>query len=227
MAKKVQKAEEAKPQSVLTITDISPKGIKAIFGGVRLNWVFVASPKIDKNDELKAQYRLQAILGAGEKEFVQTLKKACEQYLRSASVAWGADVRQKVLATSFALDGHGSFFKSSEHGLTIGAHSTVRRASTADTFAAKFPPKLILADGSTPSLEDAEREFVSGIYADVAVFVSAYDVDGGRGLTVYLNGVRKLADGEPLAGLPDPFAGSTPTALPAALSAPAKKLALL
>lgn len=228
MAKKTTDLKKAtvKPNSVCTVTDISPKGIKAIFGGMRLNWVFVASPKVDAKNEKKAQYRVQAILGNGEKEFIAGLKKACEQYLQAAAIGWGGDIRAKVLKTMFTLDVEKSFFKTVQIDgvdyIAINAHSTVTRESAAEPFAAKFPPKLILADGSQPaSVADAEREFVSGIYADVAVWVQAYDVDGSKGISVYLNGVRKLADGEPIAGMADPFGSTAPTALPAPLKAKA------
>jgi len=224
MAKKttVAKAETVKPNSTFTATDISPKGIKAIFGGVRLNWPFVATPKQDNKDPLKAQYRLQAILGNGEKEFVAGLKKACEQYLTSASVAWGGDVRAKVLKQMFTLDVDKSFFKSSDEGLVINAHSTVKRQNANEPFAAKIPPKLILEDGTSPATEEeAQKAFYSGVYADVAVWIQAYDVDGSKGISVYLNGVRKLADGDQIAGATDPFAGTAPTALPAPLKAKA------
>lgn len=228
MAKKneVKKAAEVKPNSVFTATDISAKGIKAIFGGTRLNWTFVATPKQDAKNDKKAQYRTQAILGNGEKEFIAGLKKACEQYLQIAAIGWGGDVRTKVLKTMFTLDVEKSFFKTVQIDgvdyIAINAHSTVQRESAAEPFAAKFPPKLILADGSQPAtVADAEREFTSGIYADVAVWIQAYDVDGSKGISVYLNGVRKLADGEPIAGMTDPFAGTTPTALPAPLKAKA------
>jgi hypothetical protein len=226
MAKKtVAKVETVKANSTFTATDISPKGIKAVFGGVRLNWVFAATPKVDNKNPLKAQYRVQSILGNGEKEFVANLKKACEQYLRAAAIAWGGDVREKVMKKMFTLDADGSFFKTVQiddgTAIAINAHSTVNRANESEPFVAKIPPRLVLADGSQPGQADAEKEFVSGIYADVAVWIQAYDVDGSKGLSVYLNGVRKLADGEPIAGAPDPFAGAAPTALPAALKAKA------
>jgi hypothetical protein len=53
------------------------------------------------------------------------------------------------------------------------------------------------------------QEFYSGMTADVAVFISAYEVDAGRGITMYLNGVRKVADGERIASI-DPFADVPP-----------------
>jgi len=228
MAKKneVKKAAEVKANSVFTVTEITPKGIKAIMGGVRLNWVFLAQPKQDNKNPLKAQYRLQAILGNGEKEFIANLKKACEQYLMSAAVAWGGDVRTKVLKQLFTLDVDKSFFKTvrvdGADCIVINAHSTVIRDNDKEAFAAKYPPRLILADGSQPaSVADAEKEFYSGVYADVAVWIQAYDVDGSKGLSVYLNGVRKLADGDRIAGEIDPFAGTVPTALPAPLKAKA------
>jgi len=228
MAKKneVKKAAEVKANSVFTVTEITPKGIKAIMGGVRLNWPFLAQPKQDNKNPLKSQYRVQAILGNGEKEFIAGLKKACEQYLRAAAVAWGGDVREKVMKKMFALNSDGSFFKTVQidgvDAVAINAHSTVTRTSESEPFAAKYPPRLVYADGSQPtSTADAEKDFVSGIYADVAVYIAAYDVDGSKGLSVYLNGVRKLADGERIAGEIDPFAGTAPTALPAPLKAKA------
>ncbi|TXH52175.1 MAG: DUF2815 family protein [Desulfurellales bacterium] len=228
MAKKneVKKAAEVKANSVFTVTEITPKGIKAMFGGVRLNWPFLAQPKQDNKNPLKAQYRLQAILGNGEKEFIAGLKKACEQYLMTAAVAWGGDVRTKVLKQMFTLGVDKSFFKTVQVDgadcIVINAHSTVTRDNDKEAFAAKYPPRLVLVDGTQPaSVADAEKEFYSGVYADVAVWIQAYDVDGSKGLSVYLNGVRKLADGERIAGDVDPFAGTAPTALPAPLKAKA------
>lgn len=233
MAKKneVKKAAEVKPNSVFTVSEISAKGIKAMFGGVRLNWVFLAQPKPAAPDKktgkvLKAQYRTQALLGNGQKEFVAGLKKACEQYMQAASIGWGGDIREKVLKHMFTLDVDKSFFKTvdvnGEDWLGINAHSTIVRESENDPFVAKFPPKLLLENGEQPAtVADAEKAFKSGDYADVMVWIQAYEMEGGRGLSVYLNGVRKLADGEPIAGMSDPFAGTTPTALPAPLKAKA------
>lgn len=228
MAKKTTDVKKVavKQVSVFSASDITPKGIRAMFGAVRINWPFIATPKQDQKNPLKAQYRIQAILGDGAKDFVAALKKTAEQYLRAAAVAWGGDVREKVMKKMFTLDADGSFFKTvqvdGEDCIAINAHSTVLRANENEPFVAKFPPKLILTDGSQPAtVADAEKEFTSGAYADVAVFICAYDVDGSKGLSVYLNGVRKLADGEPIAGMTDPFAGTTPTALPAPLKAKA------
>jgi len=228
MAKKQEvKKAEVKPQSVFTVSEISPKGIKAIFGGVRLNWVFLATPKPDKPDEktglvLKAQYRTQAILGNGEKEFIAGLRKACEQYMQSASIAWGGEVRTKILKHMFTIDVDKGFFKSTEHGYAINTHSAVMREAETDPFVAKYPPKLILENGEAPAtVAEAEKAFYSGMYADLAVWIQAYDKGGGRGLSVYLNGVRKLADGEQIAGSVNPFEGTTPTTLPAPLKAKA------
>jgi hypothetical protein len=228
MAKKAEvKKAEVKPISVFTASEISAKGIKAMFGGVRLNWAFLATPKPDKPDEetglvLKAQYRTQAILGSGEKEFIAALRKACEQYMEAAAIGWGGPVREKVLKNMFTLDGEKAFFKSTEFGLAINTHSAVKRETEQDPFVAKYPPKLILENGESPAtVAEAEKAFYSGVYADLAVWIQAYDRNGAKGLSVYLNGVRKLADGEQIAGSIDPFAGTTPTALPAPLKAKA------
>lgn len=210
MAKK-EKAASAAPvaTSELVVTKISPKGINAVVRNVMLNWVFVDRPAQDKDDPLKAAYRTQMILMGGEKEFIATMKTTLEQYLKSASVAWGADQRMKVLKTALTLDVDKSLFKQTDLGLSLAAHQTVRRETELDEFAAKYPPKIRLADNTDCPAGMVTQEFYSGAIADVAVFISAYDVDAGRGITMYLNGVRKVADGERIASI-DPFADVPP-----------------
>jgi hypothetical protein len=210
MAKK-EKAQAAAPvaTSELVVTKISPKGINAVVRNVTLNWVFIDRPAQDKDDPLKAAYRTQMILMGGEKEFIATMKTTLEQYLKSASVAWGADQRMKVLKTALTLDVDKSLFKQTDLGLSLAAHQTVRRETELDEFAAKYPPKIRLADNTDCPAGMVTQEFYSGAIADVAVFISAYDVDAGRGITMYLNGVRKVADGERIASI-DPFADVPP-----------------
>ena len=207
-AKKSQAAPAAK--SELVVTKIGPKGINAVLRGVMLNWVFIDKPAQDKDDPLKAMYRTQMVLSAGsEKEFVAAMKAALEQYMKSASVAWGADQRMKVLKTALTLDVDKSLFKQTDLGLSLAAHQTVRRETDLDEFVAKYPPAVRLADNTDCPAGMITQEFYSGAIADVAVFISAYDVDAGRGITMYLNGVRKVADGERIASI-DPFADVPP-----------------
>ncbi len=212
MAKAVkEQAKAAAPVAVseLVVTKISPKGINAVVRNVTLNWVFIDRPAQDKDDPLKAAYRTQMVLMGGEKEFIATMKTALEQYMKSASVAWGADQRMKVLKTALTLDVDKSLFKQTELGLSLAAHQTVRRETELDEFTAKYPPKIRLADNTDCPAGMVTQEFYSGAIADVAVFISAYDVDAGRGITMYLNGVRKVADGERIASI-DPFADVPP-----------------
>jgi len=210
MAKKEQaKAAAPVATSELVVTKISPKGINAVVRNVMLNWVFIDRPAQDKDDPLKAAYRTQMILMGGEKEFIATMKTTLEQYLKSASVAWGAEQRMKVLKTALTLDVDKSLFKQTDLGLSLAAHQTVRRETELDEFTAKYPPKIRLADNTDCPAGMITQEFYSGAIADVAVFISAYDVDAGRGITMYLNGVRKVADGERIASL-DPFADVPP-----------------
>ncbi len=209
MAKKEQAKATPVATSELVVTKISPKGINAVVRNVMLNWVFVDRPAQDKDDPLKAAYRTQMILMGGEKEFIATMKTTLEQYLKSASVAWGAEQRMKVLKTALTLDADKSLFKQTDLGLSLAAHQTVRRETELDEFVAKYPPKIRLADNTDCPAGMVTQEFYSGAIADVAVFISAYDVDAGRGITMYLNGVRKVADGERIASI-DPFADVPP-----------------
>jgi hypothetical protein len=204
MAKNSQKMEG--PGSEFQVVKITPKGINAVIKNVTLNWVFLATPAEDKNDPLRAQYRTQMILRGGEKPFIKEVETALKQYLKTASIAWGADVRLKVLNNALALDMDKGLFKTGEHGLSINAHQSVRRESAADEFHAKYPPAIRLQDNKECPAVLVTTEFYSGVIADVAVFIAAYEVEAGRGITIYLNGVRKVGNGERLASI-DPFAG--------------------
>jgi hypothetical protein len=204
MAKKSQTVEG--PGSELQVVKITPKGINAIVKNVMLNWTFLASPAEDDKDPLRAQYRTQMILRGGEKVFAKEMESALKQYLKTAAIAWGADVRLKVLNNALALDVDKGLFKTTDHGLSMNAHQTVKRENTADEFVAKYPPVIRLQDNKDCPAVLVTTEFYSGVIADVAVFISAYEVDAGRGITMYLNGVRKVANGERLASI-DPFAG--------------------
>jgi len=209
MAKDEKGTAAAAAKSELVVTKISPKGINAVIRNVVLNWCFIDRPAQDKDDPLKAMYRTQMVLVGGEKEFVAAMKSALEQYMKSASVAWGADQRMKVLKTALTLDVDKSLFKQTDMGLSLAAHRTVRRETELDEFVAKYPPTVRLADNTDCPAGMITQEFYSGAIADVAVFISAYDVDAGRGITMYLNGVRKVADGERIASI-DPFADVPP-----------------
>lgn len=204
MATKNQKVVSTE-KSEFVVTKISPKGINAVIKNVTLNWVFIARPAQDKDDPLKASYRTQMILRGGEKEFVNSVKTALIQYMKSAAVAWGGDVREKVLKNALTIDVDKSLFKQTEFGISMNCHQTVRRETELDEFIAKYPPVVRLANNEECPASMIVQEFYSGVVADVAVFISAFEVDAGRGVTIYLNGVRKVGNGERLAGA-DPFA---------------------
>ena len=214
-----KKTDEIRVTSVFRVKDINSRGIRAVFGAVRLNWPFLSRLKVDEKNPLKAQYRVQCLIESGEKEFVADMKKACEQYLKAAKVPWGGDVRARVLKQMFDLDADKGFFKIVEiptgQALAINTHSTVMRQTEHEEFSAKYPPKIFSKTGEPlENPDDIEREIYAGCYADVAVWIQAYDVDAAKGLSVYLNGVRKLADGPSLFESLNPFAGIEPTAVP-------------
>ncbi|HNX82395.1 MAG TPA: DUF2815 family protein [Candidatus Omnitrophota bacterium] len=210
MAQKKEDAAVVADKSALVVTKISPKGINAVIRNVMLNWVFIDKPAQDKDDPLKAAYRTQMVLQGGEKEFVAAMKAALTQYMKSAAISGGADVRMKMLNTALMLDVDKSLFKQTEQGLSLQAHQTVRRETDLDEFVAKYPPSVRLADNTDCPAGMIQQEFYSGAIADVAVFIAAYEVDAGRGITMYLNGVRKVADGERIASI-DPFADVPPS----------------
>jgi hypothetical protein len=212
MAQKVKEAHVFK--SELVVTKITPKGINAVIRNVMLNWVFIDRLAQDKDDPLKAQFRTQMILQGDKKnvnDFVQAVKTALVQYLPNSSIGWGADQRKKALEIALSLDIDKSLFKSTEQGLSLAAHQTVMRETDLDEFVAKYPPSVRLTDNTDCPQGMIQQEFYSGAIADVAVFIQAYEKKGGSGITMLLNGVRKVADGERIASI-DPFADVPPAA---------------
>jgi hypothetical protein len=208
MAKKETAATVAS-KSELVVTKISPKGINAVIRNVTLNWVYLDRPAQDNEDPLKAQYRTQMILQGGEKEFVAAMKTALVQFLPNSAIGWGADQRKKALEIALSLDVDKSLFKTTENGLSLAAHQTIFRETDLDEFVAIRPPSVRLADNSDCPNGMITQEFYSGVFADVAVFITAYDRKGASGITMLLNGVRKVADGERIASI-DPFADVPP-----------------
>ena len=70
-------------------------------------------------------------------------------------------------------------------------------------------PLLTLKNKDKPGVVDsnvqpiiAEAEFYAGCYAIASLNASAYDVDGARGVTFYLQNLQKTREGEPLSGRP-------------------------
>lgn len=65
------------------------------------------------------------------------------------------------------------------------------------TVSSKTQPVLVYKD-KTPILD--QQDLYSGCYARVILNFYVYDTAGNKGISAGLNGVMKLADGEPLAG---------------------------
>ena len=63
----------------------------------------------------------------------------------------------------------------------------------------KFRPGVIDSDGKTPLTEE-DQLFYAGCYARAKLFASGYDYLGKKGVTLRLQGVQKLAEGERFSG---------------------------
>lgn len=56
----------------------------------------------------------------------------------------------------------------------------------------------VVDESATPIID--QSEFYSGCYARATVQMGCYDVDGNKGVCVYLQNVQKLADGDSMGG---------------------------
>jgi len=67
----------------------------------------------------------------------------------------------------------------------------------------KYRPGVVDRDGKSPITEE-DQSFYAGCYARAQVFASGYDYLGKKGVTLRLQNVQKLADGERFSGRKGP-----------------------
>ena len=177
----------------------------------RICYVKLSEPvynDMSKKDEYSVECRIP-------KEDTKTLdairsamKKACIEKFGEKTSQWPSDFREKdFFETHISKNGKDGFFlrdgdkKDAEdyHGhVFFTARSSAKQGKkpTAPTCG------KLLGGGKWAKLvgDRIEEELYSGCFAEVLVDVAAYDVDGNKGIGVYLKAVLKTADGERLSG---------------------------
>ena len=126
-------------------------------------------------------------------EEMKALKLAC---VAAAEAKFGADAREKIKkgkikmpwrpASDYGDEGYG--FPFDQEGAYFMNFSSTQAPGVVDKRA-------------KPLMK--ESDFYSGCKTRVTYGVWAYDTDGNKGVTLLLNNVQKVADGERLSGRPD------------------------
>lgn len=163
---------------------------KLTTGVVRLSYAYVSKPRRDENGN--AKYNSQIIIDKTDKKTIKAFERAIEE-LKSDP---------KALAK---VEGKTAYLK-----LNLRDGDTDEAVSDqTEVYADKFfinansDKQPIVFDREKIKMDDfdIEEEIYSGVYAQVALSVFAYNYNGKKGVGFGLNGIRKVKDGERLGGV--------------------------
>lgn len=225
------KSDAAKPAQVtvvggpeLIVTKATDKGVSCVVRNVRLTWVFVKDFREDKNDWRKGTKSVTLLVPKKSAQaFQRQLADAVKQTIALNKKIVEIEAKKEVFAAALAVNAEGSLLKDGDESRDAGGNpraelagcltwqvkkSAFRDAKT-DAFAETYPVTFHDAAGRPVTPEFIDREFYSGVYADVAFTLATYSTNGNEGVTAYLNGLRKNRDGERIGSF-DPFAGVAP-----------------
>ena len=163
---------------------------KLTTGIVRLSYANIAQPR--KNDDGKAKYSSQIIIDKTDKKTIKAFERAIEELKADP----------KAVAK---VEGKAAYLK-----LNLRDGDTDEAvADQPEVYAGKFfinansdkQPIVFNRDKIKMDQFDVEEEIYSGVYAQVAISVFAYNFNGKKGVGFGLNGIRKVKDGERLGGV--------------------------
>ena len=210
----------------LVMTRASDKGVSCVVKNVRLTWVFVKDFREDRNDWTKGTKSVTMLVpkkSAGA--FQRALGEAVKQTVALNKKIVDGPAKMEVYKTAIAVNAEGSLLKDGDEARDAGGNpraelagfltwqvkKTAKRDSKTAPFAEQYP--IAFQDATGRAIEPAfiDREIYSGVYCDVGFTLATYEVNGNQGVTAYLNGLRKVRDGQRLGGF-NPFDGVAPSA---------------
>jgi hypothetical protein len=205
------------PKAELNVAKINDKGANLIFLNVRLAFVWLSKPQEDLTPG-KYSYKVTGLIPKSDfKRMRPDLEKTVQKILAQSSIITGAQDRKDAYVQAMADGKKKSLFKFGDEQtdksgvvypglkdmISFSTHTVAEQVGK-DLFRPKVPITLMDLRKQTVPEHDIQAELYAGCYANLAVTLGAYTM-GGAGLTFYLNGVMKTADGEKLGGF-DPFA---------------------
>lgn len=165
--------------------------MKVQTGKARLSYANLAEAKTNKNDVNGIPYySTQIIIPKSDKKTLERFTKAIESIKQSdrAKEIWGAKTNLKSIKSPLR-DGDEA---DNQELLAGNVYFSAKN---------KRQPMLVSRDKiEFSTAEEIEEELYSGCYAQVIVSLYPYNFNGNKGIGAWLEGVRKIADGEPLAG---------------------------
>lgn len=174
---------------------------------VRLTWIYLDKPQAGDNG---ANYCLTMLIPKTQ-ENVAVLKKIAEKVCKT-STKFAKENRGEVFKKCVSGEAY-SLFRDGDKRIQestgepypgCARHLTLTAKMQAESVDGALQPKnefpIVRADRSRIAKHELSREIYAGMYGSVICTISAYNTKGKVGLTCYLNGVQKLADGTKLSG---------------------------
>lgn len=170
------------------------KGVTLVTPKFRVSYPKVFKPeynKLAKRDE----YSVVALFPKGA-----DLEKMKEAALEVGKAMFGPNPKKWPKNFKSPFKDQGEREKENDDGTTALPDGYVKGAVMVQ-MKSKNKPGLI--DQQKNPIED-ESEFYAGCWARANVYISAYEIDGGvnRGVSIALNHLQKVADGDPFSGRP-------------------------
>lgn len=171
------------------------KGVKVLTPKFRVNWPHLFEPNeyiLQTNN--KIQYGITMLFEKGQD--LSALKKA---YTEAGTNLFGDQSKWPEFRYPTFKD-QGDKEVSREDGTTYTPNGYVKGAALLE---AKSKDKPGVVNQKNQEIIDP-NEVYSGCYARAVVTFKAYDFQGNKGITCYLQHIQKMADGESLAGRTKP-----------------------
>ncbi len=188
------------------------ESIQVKLDNVRLTFVYLDKPQV--NDDGKASYVVTSLIPKSPTN-LNILRNLAEKIIKSSTKFQGQD-RKEIFKTAVSM-GPGSMFRDGDKQVNKdgkpyagcpGTYTLVAK-NTAEGSEGDWSPKsemqLVRVDKSTVQAHEIKREFYSGVVVSIVINLAAYNVKGKRGVSGWIAGIQKLADGPKLSGTPDFF----------------------
>lgn len=157
--------------------------------------VFTPEQPSEKSKSKDPKYKLMLVFDKDtmKSEEMKELKRQC---VACAEAKFGADAREKIKKGKLKMP----WREASDYGDEGYGFPFDQEGAFMISFSSKDAPGVV-DKRAKPLMK--QTDFYSGCKARVTYGVWAYDNEGNRGVTLFLNNVQKVADGERLSGRPD------------------------
>lgn len=157
-------------------------------GKVRLSYCYIWQPQVPQSGG-EAKYSTTILIPKSDVNTLNAIYAEMETTKQAGiSSAWGGSLPPIVKIPLY--DGDGVRPSGEPFGSECKGHMVITGSSKTQPYAVDLNMQPIL----NPS------EVYSGCYARVSINFFAYNQNGNKGIGCGLNGIQKIADGEPLAG---------------------------